>query len=56
MLKTGLDVLQSQNFAPLAGKRIGLMTNPSAVDADLNSTYQIFRGCAADQSGGVVQP
>ncbi len=42
MLKTGLEVLQTQNFAFLAGKRVGLMTNPSAVDADLNSTYQIF--------------
>lgn len=42
MLRTGLEVLKTQNFAPLAGKRVGLMSNPSAVDAALNSTYKIF--------------
>jgi uncharacterized protein YbbC (DUF1343 family)/CubicO group peptidase (beta-lactamase class C family) len=29
---TGLDVLAGQKFAPLAGKRIGLITNQSGVD------------------------
>jgi uncharacterized protein YbbC (DUF1343 family) len=39
----GVEALRSQQFAPLKGKRVGLMTNPSAVDAQLNSTYDIFR-------------
>jgi uncharacterized protein YbbC (DUF1343 family)/CubicO group peptidase (beta-lactamase class C family) len=30
---TGLDVLASQNFAPLAGKKIGLITNQSGLSA-----------------------
>jgi len=30
--KTGLDVLAEQNFQPLAGKRIGLITNHTGID------------------------
>jgi uncharacterized protein YbbC (DUF1343 family) len=42
MLLTGLEVVRSQGFAPLAGKRVGLFTNPSAVDRALNSTLNIL--------------
>ncbi len=31
---TGLDVLEQQNFAPLAGKRIGLITNHTGIARD----------------------
>ena len=31
---TGLDVLAGQNFAPLAGKRVGLITNQTGVDRE----------------------
>lgn len=31
---TGLDVLEAQRFAPLAGKRIGLITNQTGIDRD----------------------
>lgn len=31
--KTGLDVLESQGFRPFAGKRIGLITNQTGLDA-----------------------
>lgn len=40
---TGLDSLIADDFAPLRGKRVGLMTNPSAVTRDLQSAYQVFR-------------
>jgi uncharacterized protein YbbC (DUF1343 family) len=30
--RTGLDVLEEQNFQPLAGKRIGLITNQTGID------------------------
>ncbi len=30
--KTGLDVLEDENFRPLAGKRIGLITNHTGID------------------------
>lgn len=32
-VRTGLDVLASQNFAPLAGYNVGLVTNQTGVDA-----------------------
>jgi uncharacterized protein YbbC (DUF1343 family) len=31
---TGLDVLEAQNFAPLKGKRVGLITNHTGLDRD----------------------
>ncbi len=39
---TGLEVLRETGFAALRGKRIGLLTNPSAVDARLESAYRIL--------------
>lgn len=41
-LHTGLDVLLADEFRALAGQRVGLMTNPSAVDAQLVSAYRRF--------------
>jgi len=41
-VKTGLEVLIEQGFAPLAGKRIGLVTNPTGVDRNLVSTIDIL--------------
>jgi uncharacterized protein YbbC (DUF1343 family) len=42
-VKSGLDALIEQNFAPLVGKRVGLLTNPSAVTRQLVSAYDVFR-------------
>jgi len=42
-VQTGLEQLVSEHFALLAGKRPGLMTNPSAVDRTFQSTYDLFR-------------
>lgn len=42
MVRVGIDVLYSSNFEPLRGKRVGLFTNPSAVDAQMFSTYQLM--------------
>ncbi len=33
-VRTGLDVLVSQGFAPLAGKRVGAIVNPTSVDSE----------------------
>lgn len=44
---TGLEVLLHDQFKPLAGVRVGLFTNPSAVDSHLNSTLSHFRAAAA---------
>ncbi|HRX85166.1 MAG TPA: DUF1343 domain-containing protein [Phycisphaerae bacterium] len=45
-VQNGIDVLIAQDFAPLAGKRVGLITNPTGVDRDLRSTVDILH--AAD--------
>lgn len=39
---TGIDVLESDGFAELQGKRIGLVTNPTGVDRYLNSTIDVL--------------
>lgn len=42
IVKTGLEVLADDGFAVLQGKRIGLVTNPTGVDRNLNSTVDIL--------------
>ncbi len=42
----GLDVLRQRNFADLRGRRVGLLTNPSAVTRDLVSAYRAFTDSA----------
>ncbi len=41
-VKTGLEVLMADNFSALRNKRVGLITNPTGVDARLNSTIDIL--------------
>lgn len=41
-VKTGLEVLRDNGFRELAGKRVGLVTNPSGTDRMLRSTIDIF--------------
>jgi len=38
----GIEVLVQEDFAPLKGKRVGLVTNPSGVDRNLRSTVDIL--------------
>ena len=39
---TGIEVLRDEHFAPLKGKRVGLITNPTGVDSRLLSTIDIL--------------
>lgn len=39
---TGMDVLEAQNFAPLAGKRIGLITNQTGINRNSRSTIDLL--------------
>jgi uncharacterized protein YbbC (DUF1343 family) len=39
---TGIDVLAAQKFAPLAGKRIGLITNQTGIDHARRSTIDLL--------------
>src|ERR1700685_2146515 len=40
--QTGIDVLEQQNFAPLRGKRIGLITNQTGVDSQGRRTIDVL--------------
>jgi uncharacterized protein YbbC (DUF1343 family) len=39
---TGIDVLEAQKFAPLAGKRVGLITNQTGIDRNQRSTIDLL--------------
>lgn len=41
-VRPGIEVLRDSGFAPLVGKRVGLVTNPSGVDSKLKSTIDIL--------------
>lgn len=40
---TGIDVLELENFAPLKGKRVGLITNQTGVDSQGRRTIDMLR-------------
>ncbi|BAX80505.1 exo-beta-N-acetylmuramidase NamZ family protein [Labilibaculum antarcticum] len=42
---TGIDVLQKTNYAILKGKKIGIITNPTGVNKDLESTIDLLHSC-----------
>jgi uncharacterized protein YbbC (DUF1343 family) len=39
---TGIDVLEVQGFAPLAGMRVGLITNQTGIDRNRRSTIDLL--------------
>lgn len=41
-VKVGIEVLETRGFQGLVGKNVGLVTNPSGVDANLRSTIDIL--------------
>jgi uncharacterized protein YbbC (DUF1343 family) len=40
---TGIEVLRDEQFAPLKGKNVGLITNPTGVDSRFRSTVDILK-------------
>jgi uncharacterized protein YbbC (DUF1343 family)/CubicO group peptidase (beta-lactamase class C family) len=52
---TGLDVLTAEKFAPLAGKRIGLITNQSGLSRDGQRNIDLMRA-AGIQVGAIFSP
>lgn len=41
-IMTGIDVLEHNGFAQLQNKKVGLVTNPTGIDRDLNSTVDVL--------------
>src|SRR5262245_1194734 len=55
-VRTGLDVLVAQNFAPLAGLRIGLVTHPAAVDSQFRHSIELFASASQVKLGAIFGP
>ncbi|GMU21460.1 MAG: hypothetical protein AMXMBFR13_15530 [Phycisphaerae bacterium] len=45
-VQPGIEVLAADGFRLLAGKRVGLITNPTGVTSDLRSTADVLHGAA----------
>jgi uncharacterized protein YbbC (DUF1343 family)/CubicO group peptidase (beta-lactamase class C family) len=57
-LKTlnGIDVLVKQNFAPLKGLRVGLITNPTGQDRQRNRTIDLLKNAPDVQLAALFSP
>ncbi len=53
---TGIDVLESQNFAALQGKRIGLLTNQTGVDSTVRRTIDVLAHAPGVQLTAIFSP
>jgi uncharacterized protein YbbC (DUF1343 family) len=55
-VKPGIEVLRASHFAQLKGKRIGLITNPTGVDARLKATVDILTEASGVQLVALFGP
>jgi len=53
---TGLDVLEAQNFAPLQGKRIGVITNQTGIDAAGNRIVDLLHKAPGIKLTAIFSP
>jgi uncharacterized protein YbbC (DUF1343 family) len=53
---TGIDVLEAQKFAPLRGKRVGLITNHTGVDANGKTTIELLKRAPGVQLVALFSP
>lgn len=53
---TGLDVLAAQSFAPLRGKRVGLVVHPASVDRHLNHAIDLLAHAPGVQLKAIFGP
>ncbi len=52
----GIDILLRQNFMPLVGKRVGLITNQTGLSADGTPTIDLFFGSKACELVALFSP
>jgi len=55
-VQTGLEVLETQKFAPLRGKHVGLITNHTGVDSQGRSTIEVLAKAAGVQLVALFSP
>jgi uncharacterized protein YbbC (DUF1343 family)/CubicO group peptidase (beta-lactamase class C family) len=53
---TGIDVLESQDFAPLRGKRVGILTNQTGVDSAGRRTIDALADAPGVQLTAIFSP
>ncbi len=53
---TGIEVLEDEQFAPLRGKRIGLITNQTGVDAASRRTIDVLAHAEGVQLAAIFSP
>jgi uncharacterized protein YbbC (DUF1343 family)/CubicO group peptidase (beta-lactamase class C family) len=53
---TGIDVLEAQGFAPLQGKRIGLLTNQTGIDSAGRRTIDVLAHAPGIQLNAIFSP
>ena len=53
---TGVDVLAAQKFAPLSGKRVGLITNHTGLDSDGRRTIDLLAGAPGVKLRAIFSP
>ena len=54
-VRTGLDVLVAQNFAPLRGKRVGLITNQTGIARDGQSGIDLLFQASKQKDAGTFR-
>jgi uncharacterized protein YbbC (DUF1343 family)/CubicO group peptidase (beta-lactamase class C family) len=55
-VETGIDVLESENFAPLAGRRVGLITNHTGLDSAGRRTIDVLARAPGVQLKAIFSP
>jgi uncharacterized protein YbbC (DUF1343 family) len=55
-VQTGLDVLESQKFAPLRGKHVGIITNHTGLDSQGKSTIELLAHAPGVQVVAIFSP
>jgi uncharacterized protein YbbC (DUF1343 family)/CubicO group peptidase (beta-lactamase class C family) len=53
---TGIDVLEAQDFSPLTGKRLGLLTNQTGLDASGRRTIDVLAHASGVQLTTIFSP
>jgi uncharacterized protein YbbC (DUF1343 family) len=55
-VKTGLDVMVADGFAPLLGLRVGVVTHPAAVDSTLRHVIELLAGSEKVKLSAIFGP
>ena len=55
-VRTGIDVLEKENFAPLKGLRVGLITNETGVDSEGRRTIDLLHHAPGVQLKAIFSP